>query len=149
MKLPCTADTPDESLVHRQCEAGEAMLNGEAAAKQKLVFPADTRVPCQTASHSTLLPDAAQVGAVTSAPGKGLDKVRSAAHKMHLGKHSNEPCQLLLRVSPQGVCNTKSLWAQFFALGPGVPPHISLGCGFLLLCLLDQNRTVVTNLMCP
>ena len=72
---------------------------------------------------------------MTSAPGKGLDKVRSAAHKMHLGNHSNEPCQLLLRVSPQGVCTTQSFWAQFSVRGPGVPPHSSLGCDLLLLCL--------------
>ena len=93
-----------------------------------------------------------QVGAVTSAPGKGLEKFRTAAHKMHLGNHSNEPCQLLLRVSPQGGCRTKSLGAKSFAVGPDVPPHINLGCALLPLCLAGNIALWVGTScvpMCP
>lgn len=86
---------------------------------------------------------------MTSAPGKGLDKFRSAAHKMHLGNHSNEPCQLLLRVSPQRVCSTKSLWAQSCALCPGAPKHTQPGSCPLLVCLAGGICTVGTNIMYP
>lgn len=86
---------------------------------------------------------------MTSAPGKGLDKFRSAAHKMHLGTHSNEPCQLLLRVSPQRVCSTKSLWAQSCALCPGAPQHTQPGSCPLLVCLAGGICTVGTNIMYP
>ena len=141
MQLRCTADTPGESLVHGHCEeAGEAVLKGEGRSR------ADTPVPCHQHLTQHRPPDAAQVGAVTSAPAKGLDKVRSAAHKMHLGNHSNEPCQLLLRVSPQGCCTPSPCGLSSLLWALACPPRptwvVLCSCG---VCWADTALWVPTS----